>query len=247
VPLKQKIGIMLCFFILLLTVAFQNFDLSILIVALGLPLLLMGFGPSFYLKVNLPKKYWFIPLCVSISITILFIKEPKGIFTFTSTWESWLMVISFPILLLALRMKECYQTIKIARILDPLPHGEFFRRFILGFWLLVSEEILFRAVFFSILNDEYNSSFIVVLNALLFIYYHYFNRNSSMMYKVKDYIFHGILAMYLSVIFLNTNSLLYCIVGHFIYNSIYFISLSQNTKFARKLFKGAENGESVVK
>lgn len=240
-PLKQKVGISVWLLVFLLSFFLESLPHFLFVLALGLPLICMGFGPTIYQKIKLPKKYWFIPLCTSLSFSFILI-DLKEIFYFQSNWESWIMAILFPILILLFRVKECFQTIKVSSILEPIKTTESFKRFFQSLWLLVGEEALFRMLFYNVISSTY----FIGINALLFIYYHFFNRYSFRMYKVKDYLFQGVLAIHLGVLYLYTNSLIFCILSHLIYNSFYFIGIIINTNFSKKFLKGVKNGKSIV-
>ncbi|OEH94283.1 CPBP family intramembrane glutamic endopeptidase [Bacillus solimangrovi] len=223
-PNKQKIGIFFWLIIFIVTLSLRQFEILKLVTLLGLPLLIMGFGPMFYQKISLNRKFWFIPIVVSINLGIFFIDINPIPFN-SSVITIVLLTLFIPIILLIFRLKECYQTIKTTQLFEPLNNTDFLRMLCQSILLLIGEEILFRGVFFQTLYNEKYAVELIVLNILIFVYYHYFNRFSASIYKTKDYIFHGLLAINLSVLYIYTQSLFLCIISHFIYNSISILSL----------------------
>lgn len=199
----------------------------------GLPLLVMGFGPSIYRVIYLNKRYWFIPICLSMSIGLLFIELSDTYINEDNFLQIIILTIILPLALLLARYRDIKESYTVAKILDPLKMGEFLKMFFQAIWLLVAEEVLFRAVFFQTFNSKY-LVYLLILNSLIFIYYHYFNRFSSSIYQVKDYIFQGILALILSFLYVETQSILLCIVAHFIYNSTYIFSLILRSPIYKK-------------
>lgn len=208
----------------------------------GLPLLVMGFGPSIYRVIHLNKRYWFIPICLSMSVGLFCIELSDTYITKKNSFQIILLTVILPLLLLLVRYRDIKESYRVAKVLDPLKVGEFLKYIFQAIWLLVAEEVLFRAVFFQNFNSQHLIN-ILILNSFIFIYYHYFNRYSSSIYQIKDYIFQGILAFILSFLYLQTQSILLCIIGHFIYNSIHFFSLILRSPIYKKMVKEGDNYE----
>lgn len=245
-PLKQKIGLIVWLMILLVVLGLNDSDIIKLVALMGFPLVFMGFGPRIYPKLHLKQKFWFIPLCSSITLPIFFIDRQADLLYFVATWEYWLLAILPPLFSLLFRIKECYQAIKVSILMEPIQTRVFIRRFIQASWLLAAEEILFRALFYDVLSNQGHYIYYFALNAIVFVFYHHFNRFSN--YKLKDYVFQALLAIHLSALYIYSDSLIFCIISHFVYNSVYFITMVLNTKILEKMkIKGGSNGRSFVK
>lgn len=244
-PLKQKIGIS-CWICILAITYFLKHPSVLLVLALGIPLVVMGIGPSLYKKINLPQQYWFIPLCTSMSFPIFFADFHTLInFSIDHSLLSIMLTVFSPIMLLISRIKECYQSIKISMIIESCSNHVLLKNVIQFVWLLVAEELLFRYIFFQYATNTSHAALYILINCLIFIYYHYFNRFSYRFYKLKDYIYHGLFAINVGVLFMYTNSFLLCVICHLLYNSIQFVTLILSSQSIRRVFIRGENNENT--
>lgn len=82
----------------------------------------------------------------------------------------------------------------------------------------ILEEVIFRIILISWLFVDFGYISIVI-SSILFVLFHYFQEKSKYFYNLKIYLFQFLLSMILGYLYISTNSILGCIVAHFIFNS----------------------------
>lgn len=220
-PTKQKIGLTL-WAILLITVFFTKFHWVPLFFLLGVPFLIMGFGMRIYPRIGLPKKYWSVPICLSLTLPLFVYPDQLQILPRQMGWAP--VPVAAALLLLLSRIREGKEAMQVARLLEPIATRDFCRQLLIMFWLLGAEEIMFRSFLVGLAPASWGLASLLI-GAGLFTYFHYFNRFASSLYRTKDYLYLALLSIALGVSFINGSGLISCVFAHLAYNATQWISL----------------------
>lgn len=230
---KQKVILSIWLFTLVVIGFTKHTALFKTCFILGLPLLVMGIGGYVYPKIKLPRTYWSIPLCVSLSLPLLIINPLKvEVHDFQF---GLLLSIGLAALLQLMRIHELINVLKVSFLLDRLDLSDFIRKFIIMIWMLIGEEIMFRFYLFQSLHGFLSPLAILLLSSFLFVLFHFHNKFAVNLYNYKDYIFQFLLSLGLGYIYISTHSLFLCILGHFIYNIGGYITLVIQCPIYQKL------------
>lgn len=221
-PNKQKIGLIIYFSLIVISYFSPNQSLKFMIIGIGLPLVIMGVGPFLYEKINFPIRFRYIPLLVAMVLPLLLFKVPIK-WTFSDI-SSYIFVCLLTLILLLSRLNKIKEAINVAYILDPISTKLLVHQLTKIITFTICEELLFRVFFFHYISNPGLTE--IILGAIIFTYYHYFNRYASSTYTFLDYLYHFFLSIILGISFIYFDNLVLPIIfGHLVYNSINIITL----------------------
>lgn len=130
------------------------------------------------------------------------------------------------IIMLFFNRKEYKKSINGIYSQIPISYVEYLNLLISHVLAIISEEIYFR-YFIIDLGHERNEITIIFFSASIFVLVHYLNRWANVMFTKKNYFFIFLLGLILGWIYYKTNSIVYCIFLHAIYNSSDLILLTK--------------------
>ncbi|WP_161784721.1 CPBP family intramembrane glutamic endopeptidase [Halalkalibacter okhensis] len=225
-PFKQKLGIYIILLLIIFTLVIQETSLLILIIGMSFPLLTMSIGFRLFNIVKFPVRYRYIPLLFSMLVPIILFQIPI-------TWVSvdflyYLVVISGAGLLLLSRIRSVKKSIEVSSVLEPINLQVYFSQLLKITTLIICEELLFRAFYFSFFSNP--GIFEVLIGGLLFTYYHYYNRFAISLFHFTDYIYHFLLGSFFGFCLIYfDNGIIPLILAHLIYNVTDYLTLTKRT------------------
>ena len=100
-------------------------------------------------------------------------------------------------------------------------------------YYILGEEIFYRLFLLNYFSEIIGQVFACIFISVLFSYTHYLNRWASVFFSFKNYISLFIFSILLGAIFLQTKSIMTCIVLHIMYNHSELIVLYKRYKYSK--------------
>lgn len=221
---RQKIYLIILILTYVYFFIFENQLGQIITLGLSMPLLIMAFAPLLYQKINIPIKYRYIPILISMVLpTVLF---SIHIDWFTDEYHYFLITMLLCLILLLTRYNNLKEAIKVSTLMEPISKLTCFMQMVKLTLIIIGEELLFRAFYYNFLSNP--TFWHIILNGLVFACYHHFNRFAHNQYKFIDYVYHFLLSVILGYCYLSFDKIFAPIVfGHITYNFTNYIILYQ--------------------
>jgi len=135
-----------------------------------------------------------------------------------------LLGIMIGVILLVSKFNELKEILSGSNMIlyNKISKSEFSYRLYENFLSVVSEELYFRFLIIELMAISIGR-WSILLSATLFTFSHWLNRWADKMFSVRSYIYHMLVGLSLGVYYYYTNSLIGCILAHFIFNSSHYI------------------------
>ncbi|PEM85143.1 hypothetical protein CN558_22365 [Bacillus wiedmannii] len=225
---KKQLIALCTFFCLFLILYNLDTKLSIVIFFFCLVIIFITFVPSLWKRIQysmlLNTIIYYLPLYLPCFFIYPKIETPDHLYGIALGF-----LLGFLLLLSNYKHNKRYVSNENYQIFRVITLKRLIYDYFKSIYSVVGEELFFRYFLIGYLFEEIGFS-VVVLSTSLFVLIHYLNRWANLHFNLRSYMYHALVGLSLSVLFIYTQSILGCIIAHLIFNSPHFVVILKRYK-----------------